>query len=87
LARLKPSEGSTMLKAKALRTASIYVPTKRRSTLDRGKVAELAESILDKGDNADQLRRADKKHARTPTDIPKQYEAFFIVDHDALGLC
>jgi hypothetical protein len=35
-----------MLKAKALRTANIYVPTKRRTTLDSVKVAEIAESIL-----------------------------------------
>jgi hypothetical protein len=37
-----------MLKAKALRTATIYVPTKRRTTLDPVKVAEIAESILEK---------------------------------------
>jgi len=48
-----------MLKAKALRTASIYVPTKRRRTLDPVKVAELAESILDKGQTTPIMVRED----------------------------
>jgi sulfiredoxin len=48
-----------MLKAKALRTASIYVPTKRRRTLDPVKVTELAESILDKGQTTPIMVRED----------------------------
>ena len=48
-----------MLKAKALRTASIYVPTKRRTTLDPVKVAQLAESILNKGQTTPIMVRED----------------------------
>jgi ParB/RepB/Spo0J family partition protein len=48
-----------MLKAKALRTANIYVPTKRRTTLDSVKVAEIAESILEKGQTTPILVRED----------------------------
>ena len=48
-----------MLKAKALRMASVYVPTKRRTTLDPVKVAAIAESILDKGQTTPILVRDD----------------------------
>jgi ParB-like chromosome segregation protein Spo0J len=48
-----------MLKAKALRMASVYVPTKRRTTLDPVKVAAIAESILDKGQTTPILVRED----------------------------
>jgi ParB-like chromosome segregation protein Spo0J len=48
-----------MLKAKPLKTASIYVPTKRRTTLDPSKVAQLAESILDKGQTTPIMVRED----------------------------
>ena len=48
-----------MLKARALRTASIYVPTKRRTTLDPVKVAQLAVSIMDKGQKTPIMVRED----------------------------
>jgi ParB-like chromosome segregation protein Spo0J len=48
-----------MLKAKPLKTASIYVPTKRRATLDPSKVAQLAESILDRGQTTPIMVRED----------------------------
>ena len=48
-----------MLKAKALTTANIYVPTKRRLTLDPAKLAEIAESILEKGQTTPILVRED----------------------------
>ena len=48
-----------MLKAKTLRTQSVYVPTKRRTTLDPAKVAQLAESILEKGQTTPILVRED----------------------------
>ena len=48
-----------MLKAKPLRIASVYVPTKRRATLDPVKVAEVAESILDKGQTTPIMVRED----------------------------
>jgi ParB-like chromosome segregation protein Spo0J len=48
-----------MMKAKALRTATIYVPTKRRTTLDPVKVAQVAESILEKGQTTPILVRED----------------------------
>ena len=38
-----------MLKPTALKVATIYVPTKRRTTLDVSKVATIAESILENG--------------------------------------
>jgi sulfiredoxin len=48
-----------MLKAKALRTASVYVPTKRRTTLDPAKAAAIAESIREKGQTTPILVRED----------------------------
>jgi sulfiredoxin len=48
-----------MLKARALRTASVYVPTKRRTTLDPVKAAAIAESILEKGQTTPILVRED----------------------------
>ncbi len=38
-----------MMKREAFAIASIYVPTKRRSTLDPKKAQEIAESILQVG--------------------------------------
>ncbi len=38
-----------MLETKTLRIADIYVPAKRRKTLDADKVASLAEAILEEG--------------------------------------
>jgi sulfiredoxin len=48
-----------MLKAKALRTANVYVPTKRRTKLDSAKVNEIAESMLEKGQTTPILVRED----------------------------
>ena len=48
-----------MLKAKALAIAKIYVPTKRRTTLDLAKVAKIAESILATGQTTPILVRED----------------------------
>jgi sulfiredoxin len=38
-----------MLKARVFQIAAIHVPVKRAKTLDPGKVAQIAESILDEG--------------------------------------
>ena len=38
-----------MMKSTVLKVAAIYVPTKRRTTLEPPKVATIAESILEKG--------------------------------------
>lgn len=48
-----------MLKATALRLANIYVPAKRRTMLDLAKVAEIAESILEKGQTTPIMVRED----------------------------
>jgi ParB-like chromosome segregation protein Spo0J len=48
-----------MLKAKALAIPTIYVPAKRRTTLDLTKVAMIAESILEKGQTTPILVRED----------------------------
>ena len=48
-----------MLKAKTIRTANVYVPTKRRMMLDPVKVGEIAESILEKGQTTPILVRED----------------------------
>ena len=48
-----------MLKARALAVAKIYVPTKRRSTLDAAKVEKIAESMLDGGQTTPILVRED----------------------------
>jgi sulfiredoxin len=48
-----------MLIAKALRIAAIYVPAKRRATLDPAKVEKLAESILESGQTTPILVRED----------------------------
>jgi sulfiredoxin len=48
-----------VLKSKAVPVASIYVPAKRRSTLDSAKVAVLAESILEAGQSTPILVRED----------------------------
>ena len=50
-----------MLKKQAITIEEIYVPTKRRQTLDPKKVEALAESILSKGQEAPILVRADGK--------------------------
>jgi sulfiredoxin len=48
-----------MLKPTPVRLANIYVPAKRRTTLDPSKVTELAESILDKGQTTPIMVRED----------------------------
>jgi ParB-like chromosome segregation protein Spo0J len=48
-----------VLKAKPVPVASIYVPVKRRATLDAAKVASLAESILEAGQRTPILVRED----------------------------
>ena len=48
-----------MLKKKAVAIADVYVPVKRRQTLDPQKVETLAESILAGGQDSPILVRAD----------------------------
>jgi sulfiredoxin len=49
----------TMLKRQAVDIQDIYVPVKRRQTLDPKKVEALAESMLVKGQEAPVMVRAD----------------------------
>jgi sulfiredoxin len=48
-----------MMKRSTLSIADIYVPMKRRATLDQKRVDEIAASILDEGLQAPILVRAD----------------------------
>jgi ParB-like chromosome segregation protein Spo0J len=48
-----------MLKARPVAIAQIYVPVKRRSTLDAAKVEKIAESMLDSGQTTPILVRED----------------------------
>jgi ParB-like chromosome segregation protein Spo0J len=48
-----------MMKRSTLDIADIYVPVKRRATLDHRRVDEIAASILDKGLETPILVRAD----------------------------
>jgi ParB-like chromosome segregation protein Spo0J len=48
-----------MMKRKMITIADIYVPIKRRATLDQKRVDEIATSILEKGLQAPILVRAD----------------------------
>ena len=48
-----------MLKPTVVKLASVYVPTKRRTTLEPRKVAEIAESILETGQKTPILVRED----------------------------
>jgi sulfiredoxin len=48
-----------MMKRETLAIADIYVPVKRRATLDQKRVHEIATSMLDKGQQAPILVRAD----------------------------
>lgn len=50
-----------MLKRQTVAIQDVYVPVKRRHTLDPKKVEALAESILAKGQEAPILVRADDK--------------------------
>ena len=47
------------MKRESIAIASIYVPVKRRATLDQKRVDEIATSMLDKGQQAPILVRAD----------------------------
>lgn len=47
------------MKQRAFAVASIYVPVKRRATLDPAKVQTIAESILESGQEAPILVRED----------------------------
>jgi len=48
-----------MMKSKAFAIASIYVPVKRRATLDPEKVQAIAQSMLEMGQKAPILVRQD----------------------------
>ena len=48
-----------MMKRETLAIADIYVPVKRRGTLDQKRVNEIAASILEKGQQTPILVRAD----------------------------
>ena len=48
-----------MMKRETIAIADIYVPVKRRATLDQKRVDEIATSMLDKGQQAPILVRAD----------------------------
>ena len=48
-----------MMKRETITIADIYVPTKRRGTLEQKRVDEIAASILDKGLQAPILVRPD----------------------------
>ena len=48
-----------MMKRETVAIADIYVPVKRRATLDQKRVDEIATSMLDKGQQAPILVRAD----------------------------
>jgi sulfiredoxin len=48
-----------MMKRETLVIADIYVPVKRRATLDQKRVNEIAASILEKGQQTPILVRAD----------------------------
>ena len=48
-----------MMKRETLAIADIYVPVKRRATLDQKRVDEIATTMLDKGQQAPILVRAD----------------------------
>jgi ParB-like chromosome segregation protein Spo0J len=50
-----------MLKKQILAIQDVYVPVQRRQTLDRQKVETLAESMLEKGQEAPILVRPDGK--------------------------
>jgi sulfiredoxin len=48
-----------MMRRETVAIADIYVPVKRRATLDQTRVDEIAASMLDKGQQAPILVRAD----------------------------
>jgi hypothetical protein len=56
---LETGEGAGMMKRETLAIADIYVPVKRRATLDQKRIDEIATSMLDKGQQVPILVRAD----------------------------
>jgi hypothetical protein len=54
-----------MMKRETITIADIYVPTKRRGTLEQKRVDEIAASILDKGLQAPILSKARRRALRT----------------------
>jgi ParB-like chromosome segregation protein Spo0J len=50
-----------LMETQAFKIADIYVPVKRRRTLDQKTVDEIAESILEEGQRTPILVRADGK--------------------------
>jgi sulfiredoxin len=50
---------SSMLKRETFAIADIYVPTKRRATVEQRRVDEIAASMLDKGQETPILVRSD----------------------------
>ena len=50
---------SIMMKRETIAIANVYVPIKRRATLEQRRVDEIATSVLDKGLQAPILVRAD----------------------------
>src|SRR5688572_18932125 len=54
-----PGASTPVLKSRAFSIASIYVPAKRRATLDQAKVLKIAESILEGGQDTPILVRED----------------------------
>jgi sulfiredoxin len=55
------AEAADMMKKQILAIHDVYVPTKRRQTLDPQKVESLAESMMEKGQEAPILVRPDGK--------------------------
>ena len=53
------SFGSIMMRRETIPIADVYVPIKRRATLEQNRVDEIAASILDKGLLSPILVRAD----------------------------
>ena len=51
--------GSIMMKRETIPIADVYVPIKRRATLEQKRVEEIAASVLDTGLQAPILVRAD----------------------------
>lgn len=58
-ATARPEEQAVLLEDKIVEIADIYVPAKRRRTLDETTVAALAESILEEGMKSSILVRED----------------------------
>lgn len=57
--RRNDEDQATMMKTSMVSIESIYVPVKRRATLDPQKVEALAESIMESGQEAPILVRQD----------------------------